>query len=76
MAYMLYEQLTTAIRQAYQDSPELNDHLQQAQALQDWLAGLEIEDRLRRSALEPILALQAGFEEAQRHASRKAASAD
>ena len=63
MAYMVYQRLTTAIREAYVDDPGVGRQLEAARTCRAWLEGLEIDRRLRASLVEPIATLEEAFRE-------------
>ncbi len=61
MAYMVYQRLTTAVRDAYAGRIDVERHLADARACRAWLESLEIDPALRRSLVEPIEAVEEAF---------------
>ncbi len=62
MAYMIYQQYTTAILDAYRESPEVADHLASARSHRMWLETLEIEDSVKASLVEQARAVEEAFQ--------------
>ena len=46
MAYMIYQQYTTAVKEAYKDHPDVAQHLASANACRLWLSSLNIEPKI------------------------------
>lgn len=63
MAYMIYQQYTTAILEAYAGSPDLARHAQSAAMCRAWLESLAIDAQLRDPLVEQIAVLQEAFED-------------
>jgi len=63
MTYMIYQQYTTAVREAYTHHPDVAHHAAQAKACREWLASLAIKPEIRDSLVEQIRALEQAFED-------------
>jgi len=63
MAYMIYQQYTTAVKEAYAHHPDVAHHAAAAKACRQWLASLEIEQEIRDSLVEQIKTLEQAFED-------------
>ena len=63
MPYMIYQQYTTAIKQAYAGDPAVAELHAQAQAYRAWLANLQLEPRLLDPLLEPIAAIKEALQD-------------
>jgi hypothetical protein len=63
--YMICQQYTTAIKEAYANHPpqEIAHHAATAKSCREWLASLEIDPQLRGALIEQIEALEEGFRE-------------
>jgi hypothetical protein len=61
--YMLYQQYTTAILDAYRGSLDLAHHVAAANTCREWLESLEISPPLRDALLEPLCAIEEAFED-------------
>lgn len=61
MAYMVYQQFTTAILDTYRDR-DVADHLEQARAYREWLETLEIKAALRQVLVEQARTIESAFE--------------
>ncbi len=70
MAYMVYQQYTTAVKQAYRGRPDAPDEHARARAFREWLARLEIDPTVRAELVELALSLERGFEEVRTHTDR------
>jgi len=72
MAYMVYQRVATAIRDAYHGSPgpRLEDGLAEARRARAWLESLDIDPTLRASLVEPIAVVEDTFRELQAAAGR------
>jgi hypothetical protein len=66
--YMICQQYTTAIKEAYAERPrtELERQAASARGCHEWLASLEIDSQLRGTLVEQIEALEEGFRELMR----------
>jgi hypothetical protein len=65
MAYMVYQQYASAIRDAYGDgreADELRGHLAEARRARAWLASLEVDPAIRASLVEPMAVVEDAFE--------------
>jgi len=63
MAYMIYQQYTTAIKEAYTHHPDLARHAAAAKTCREWLASLAIKPELRNTLVEQITALEEAFQD-------------
>ena len=63
MAYMLYQQLTSAVKEAYLDDPDLAGLHAQAQACRLFLQSLTIDPRLSGPVAEPVTYIEEAFRE-------------
>ena len=63
MAYMIYQQLTTAVKEAYAGEPDLAELRAQAQACLRFLGALEIDPKLSGPVAEPIVYIEEAFRE-------------
>ena len=63
MAYMIYQQLTTAVKEAYAGAEDLAGLHAQAQACVRFLETLQIEATLRGPVTEPITYIEEAFRE-------------
>ncbi len=61
MAYMIFQRVTTAIREAYAGRSDVARNLAAAESSRAWLESLEIDPKLRDSLVEPIVALEEAF---------------
>ena len=70
MVYMVYQQVTTAVREGYRGAHPsvLADHLEEARRARRWLEGLEIDASQRASLVEPIAVVEEAFAELERMA--------
>lgn len=59
--YMIYQQYTTAIEQAYRDHPDLPSHAVKARQCREWLESLEIDPQLRTALVEQVQTLEEAF---------------
>lgn len=62
MAYMVYQQYTTAVLDAYSGRPEVGGHLEKARSFREWLESLEIQDSVRKALVEQARAVEEAFE--------------
>ena len=62
MAWMIYQQYTTAILDAYQDDPDVGHHLEEARAHREGLESLEIDDGIQKTLVEQALTIEEAFE--------------
>ena len=63
--YMIYQQFTDAIKNAYRNRPEAARQLELATASRQWLETLEIDVELRNALVEPIRVLEEAFQDIQ-----------
>ena len=63
MTYMIYQQYTTAVKEAYINHPDVAHHAAKAKACREWLASLAIKPEIRDSLVEQIRALEQAFED-------------
>ena len=68
MAYMIYQQYTTAIKDAYAGHPDVAAHAEAAKAYREWLQSLEITPKLRDQLVEQARALEEAFADLARKA--------
>jgi hypothetical protein len=68
MAYMVYQQFTTAILDAYAGSGDVSEHLERARSYRQWLEGLEIEPSLRSVLVEQAATIEGAFGRLQERA--------
>ena len=61
MPYMIYQQYTTAIKQAYAENESLSELYEAAKSCRQWLASLEIDPKLRDPMVEPVAAIEEAF---------------
>lgn len=65
MAYMVYQQYTTAILDAYAGRPDVAEQLESAQECRRWLQSLDIDPKIRATLVEQAQVLEAAFERLQ-----------
>lgn len=63
MTYMIYQQYTTAVKEAYANHPDIAHHADQAKACREWLASLTIKPEIRDSLVEQMRVLEQAFED-------------
>ena len=63
MAYMIYQQVTTAVKEAYAGDEELADLHAQAQACVRYLQSLKIDPKLSGPVAEPVTYIEEAFRE-------------
>lgn len=63
LMYMIYQQYTSAIKDAYSSRRDVKEHLEKARLCREWLESLEIEANLRDALLEPIQVLEEAFQD-------------
>jgi hypothetical protein len=63
MAYMIYQQYTTAIKEGYADHsrPDIAQQAAAAKTCREWLESLEIDVQIRDGLVEQIRALEEAF---------------
>ena len=63
MPYMIYQQYTTAIKNAYAEDESVAEMYAAAKICREWLESLKIDPRLRGPIVEPIAALEEAFKD-------------
>jgi len=66
MPYMIYQQYTTAIKEAYANHDDLEAQIEAAKAYREWLEALEIDRKLSAPLVEPIAAIERALIDLQR----------
>lgn len=66
MAYMVYQQYTTAVLEAYAGRPDVAERLEEARSYRRWLESLEVDTKVRNALVEQALTLEAAFERLSR----------
>ena len=61
--YMIYQQYTTAIKNAYTGERDVDQHLETARLCREWLESLDIKADLRNALVEPIQVLEEAFQD-------------
>ena len=61
MAYMVYQQYTNAIVDAYRGHPGVAAHLEAARAHRAWLESLDIDPAVRNTLVEQARIVEAAF---------------
>jgi hypothetical protein len=64
--YMIYQQYTTAVKEAYRDAPDVAQNAAAARLHRQWLESLRISEELRNALVEPIRALEEAFADLER----------
>jgi hypothetical protein len=64
MAYMVFQQYTTAVKWAYRGRDDAATQLARAVEFRQWLEQLEIDESVRAELVEQARAIEHGFEEA------------
>jgi hypothetical protein len=59
--YMIYQQYTTAIKNAYTGEQDVAKNAETAKLCREWLESLQIERDLRNALVEPIRVLEEAF---------------
>jgi len=59
--YMIYQQYTTAIKNAYAGGVDVANDAETARMCREWLESLRIEPELRNALVEPIRVLEEAF---------------
>jgi hypothetical protein len=68
VAYMVYQQYTTAVKRAYRGRDDAGAELARARGFREWLQSLAIDPAIRADLVEQAQALERGFEEVVRTA--------
>ena len=63
MPYMIYQQYTTAVKQAYGEDDSVEELYAQAKACREWLDSLQIDAKLRGPMVEPVAAVEEAFKD-------------
>ncbi len=63
MAYMVYQQLTNAVKETYAGDPDLAELREQARACLHFLESLRIKPNLINPIIEPVSYIEEGFRE-------------
>ena len=63
MAYMIYQQLTSAVKEAYAGAEDLEDLQAQTQACLHFLTSLQIDPKLSGQVAEPITYIEEAIRE-------------
>ena len=63
MPYMIYQQYTTAVKQAYEGDGSVEEHYARAKACREWLESLKIDAKLRGPMVEPVAAVEEAFKD-------------
>ncbi len=63
MPYMIYQQYTTAIKQAYAGDEAVSELYEAAKSCREWLASLQIDSKLRGPMVEPLAAIEEAFKD-------------
>lgn len=61
MPYMIYQQVTTAVWQAYKGREDVAEQYAMASRYRQWLASLAIDPKLRDQLVEPVTYLEDAF---------------
>jgi hypothetical protein len=60
---MIYQQYTSAVKEAYAGRPGLEQQVASASACREWLQSLRIDPKLLDGLVEQVKALEEGFRE-------------
>ncbi len=63
MPYMIYQQYSTAVKEAYAGHESIEALYLQAKSCREWLASLEIDARLRDPMVEPVAWVEEAFKD-------------
>lgn len=66
MAYMVYQQYTTAVLEGYSGRTDVAQRLEEARSYRRWLQSLEIDAKVRDGLVEQALTLETAFEQLAR----------
>lgn len=61
--YMIYQQYTTAIKNAYSDRQDVVLQVQKAKESREWLESLDIDIELRDALVEPVRSVEEAFKD-------------
>ena len=59
--YMIYQQYTSAIKEAYSGQQDVSRHAKASLASREWLESLDIDADLRDALVEPMRVLEEAF---------------
>jgi len=62
MAYMVYQQYTTAILDGYTGHPDVSAHLESARSCRRWLQSLDIDATVKDALVEQAQTIEAAFD--------------
>ena len=63
MPYMIYQQYTTAIKEAYAGEEAVSENYEAAKSCREWLESLRIDPKLREPMVEQIAAIEEAFKD-------------
>ena len=63
MPYMIYQQYTTAIKNAYTGHSSVPDFYSAAKAAREWISSLNIDPKLRDPLVEQVSAIEEAFKD-------------
>ncbi len=63
MPYMIYQQYTTAIKEAYAGQAAVSENYEAAKSCREWLESLQIDPKLREPMVEQIAAIEEAFKD-------------
>jgi len=61
MAYMVYQQYTTAVLDAYRGRPDVAEQLEQARSHRQWLESLDLDPSVKKVLVEQAVTLEEAF---------------
>lgn len=61
--YMIFQQYTSAIKNAYSGKKDVTHHLDKARSCREWLESLDIDADLRNALVEPVAVLEEAFQD-------------
>lgn len=70
MAHMIYQQYTTAVLDAYQGRPDVDERFEEARAHRIWLESLDLEANVKGVLVEQARALEDAFGQLTQRQSR------
>jgi hypothetical protein len=69
MAYMVYQQYTTAVLDAYQGRSDVAEQYEKARSHRQWLESLELKPSVKSSLVEQARTIEEAFEHLTAHGS-------
>jgi hypothetical protein len=69
MAYMVYQQYTTAVLDAYQGRSDVAEQYEKARSHRRWLESLELQPKVKGILVEQARAIEEAFEQLTAHGS-------